>query len=55
MFYNKEKKRNGAMEGVQSFYNKKTYVVLYDESKCRFIGKWIDTPKFTKFVIDKKE
>ena len=52
MFYQKEKKCNGEMEGVQSLNNKKTYVVLYDESKGRFVGKWVDTPKF-RYIMRK--
>ena len=47
-FYLKEQKRNGSMEGVQSLNNKKTYVVLYDERKGRFVGRWVDTPEFAK-------
>lgn len=47
-FYLKEQKKNGSMDGVQSLNNKKTYVFLYDESKGRFVGRWVDTPDFVK-------
>lgn len=46
VFYQKEKRKNGQMEGIQSLNNKRTYIFVYDEDKKVFVGKWIDTPKF---------
>lgn len=46
IFYRKEKKRNGDMEGIQSLNNKRIYIFVYDEDKKDFVGKWVNTPKF---------
>ncbi len=52
-FYLKERKKNGAMEGVQSLKNKRSYVFMYDETKNDFVGKWIDTPDFVRGALKK--
>lgn len=55
VFYQKEKKKNGDMEGVQSLNNKLTYIFVYDEDKKEFIGKWVGTPKFNINEQDEDE
>lgn len=44
--YKKRHPCNGKMEGVQSLYNKETYVFQYDETIGDFVGRWIETPLF---------
>ena len=52
--YKKKHKRNGKMEGVQSLYNKETYVFQYDEDIEDFVGRWIDTPSFVRDSLNVK-
>ena len=46
--YKKKHPRNGKIEGVQSLYNKETYVFHYDEAVDDFVGMWIVTPSFVR-------
>lgn len=52
--YKKKRKRNGKIEGVQSLYNKETYVFQYDEAVDDFVGRWIDTPSFVRDSLNVK-
>ena len=46
--YKKKHPRNGRIEGVQSLYNKETYVPQCDEAVDGLVGRWIDTPSFVR-------
>lgn len=52
--YKKRHPRNGEMEGVQSLYNKETYVFQYDETIGDFVGRWIETPSFVRESLEVK-
>ena len=52
--YKKKNPRNGKMEGVQSLYNKETYVFQYDETIDDFVGKWIEIPSFVRESLEVK-
>lgn len=46
--YKKKHPHNGKIEGVQSLYNKETYVPQYDDSVDGSVGRWIETPSFVR-------
>jgi hypothetical protein len=46
--YKKKHPRNGKIEGVQSLYNKETYVPQCDEVVDDSVGRWIETPSFVR-------
>lgn len=52
--YKKKHPRNGKIEGVQSLYNKETYVFQYDGAVDDFVGRWIKTPSFVRESLEVK-
>lgn len=51
-FVLKEKKRNGAPEGVQSLHNKETYICHTNEETGETICGWEETPKFIQEYLN---
>ena len=43
-FIAKPKKKNGQIEGEQSFNNKMLFLFFYDSKQDDFVGRWVKNP-----------